>query len=340
MAGGGTHSTVADCTARKGQAARATPFDGLVGCAAAARPAAAAPPLPIRVHRLEHLERADQVLVDPHHRARVVKVAAIVWRGEDGDEAPVAKELVPIFHHLVRAHDQVEVVPLEEGVHAVGSKRVRDTAVVLSPARHVDVRVGPEQVAEQARVWHLERPLQRRDVARRDKVRRETAVEAKDALVDERGEGQPVEELLELLPQLDRVAALALVVEAVHAVDGGVLVVSAQQPDLVGVLDFERHQQEHALEPVGAAVDVVAEEDVARPLWSGGEAAEVEQPKQVRVLPMDVAHDLHRRLQLKQRRLAKTTSSAAATSAAASLSAMGTQVPGRALLTAMSRSMI
>ena len=35
------------------------------------------------------------------------------------------------------------------------TKRVRDTAVVLSPARHVDVRVGPEQVAEQARVWHL-----------------------------------------------------------------------------------------------------------------------------------------------------------------------------------------
>eukprot|EP00308_Calcidiscus_leptoporus_P017946 CAMPEP_0119374156 /NCGR_PEP_ID=MMETSP1334-20130426/29460_1 /TAXON_ID=127549 /ORGANISM="Calcidiscus leptoporus, Strain RCC1130" /LENGTH=188 /DNA_ID=CAMNT_0007392149 /DNA_START=957 /DNA_END=1523 /DNA_ORIENTATION=- len=69
---------------------------------------------------------------------------------------------------------------------------------------------------------------------------------AKDFILHNGSERQRVEQLLELFPQLHRVSSLAFVVEAVDAVDRCTLVVPTQQPDLVWVLDFERHEKEHA----------------------------------------------------------------------------------------------
>jgi hypothetical protein len=50
--------------------------------------------------RLEDLERAEQAGVDVHERASIVELAAVVWRGEDGDQLPVGEELVPVLHDL------------------------------------------------------------------------------------------------------------------------------------------------------------------------------------------------------------------------------------------------
>jgi hypothetical protein len=57
-------------------------------------------------------------------------------------------------------------------------------------------------------------------------------------LVYERRDGQAVEAVCEGPPEPDVVAPLALVVEAVDAVDGGALVVAAQQEEVLGVLDL------------------------------------------------------------------------------------------------------
>ena len=46
--------------------------------------------------------------------------------------------------------DEVQVVPVEELADNVGPEREGDPAVVLSPALHVLVGVGPQQVAQQA----------------------------------------------------------------------------------------------------------------------------------------------------------------------------------------------
>mmetsp|Transcript_50943 Transcript_50943/g.134763 ORF Transcript_50943/g.134763 Transcript_50943/m.134763 type:complete len:310 (-) Transcript_50943:693-1622(-) len=82
---------------------------------------------------LEDTEGAHQALVHRHHRARVVKLAAVVGGGEDGDELPVGEELVAVLDDLVRTHDQVVVVLLQELAHDVGAERVRHPAVILSP---------------------------------------------------------------------------------------------------------------------------------------------------------------------------------------------------------------
>lgn len=59
-----------------------------------------------------------------------------------------------------------------------------------------------------------------------------------DLLVNNRGNGQAVEAVGEGLPQLDVVTSLALIVEAVDAVDGRALVVAAQDEEVLRVLDL------------------------------------------------------------------------------------------------------
>lgn len=68
-----------------------------------------------------------------------------------------------------------------------------------------------------------------------------------DLLVDNGSNRQAVEAIGECLPQLDVVAALALIVEAVDAVDGSTLVVSSQDEEVLGVLDLVGEKQANGL---------------------------------------------------------------------------------------------
>lgn len=51
--------------------------------------------------------------------------------------------------------NKVHVVFVEELGDHVGAKGEGDPAVVLTPAQHILVRVGPQQVAEEALVRHI-----------------------------------------------------------------------------------------------------------------------------------------------------------------------------------------
>lgn len=61
---------------------------------------------------------------------------------------------------------------------------------------------------------------------------------SEDLLVNDGSNGQAVEAVGERLPQLDIVSALALVVEAVYAVDGCAFVVASQNKEVLRVLDL------------------------------------------------------------------------------------------------------
>lgn len=54
-----------------------------------------------------YLEGAHECLIDAHHGAGVVKLAAIVWGGEKRHQLPLRKEFVSILHHL-NTHTQRE----------------------------------------------------------------------------------------------------------------------------------------------------------------------------------------------------------------------------------------
>lgn len=153
-------------------------------------------------------------------------------------------------------------MPLKEARDDIRAERERNAPIVLAPARNVLVGIRPEKVAQETRLGYIGRPHDAPDLVHRLEVRRETAVHAKNLLVNNGRDRQAVEAVGERLPQLDVVSPLALVVEAVDAVDRGALVISSQDEEVLGVLDLVSKQEADRLERLLAAVDVVAEEEV------------------------------------------------------------------------------
>jgi hypothetical protein len=87
-------------------------------------------------------------------------------------------------------------------------------------------------------------------------------VHGEDLLVDNSGYRQAVEAVGKSLPELDVVAALALVVESVDTVDRGAFVVTAENEEVFGIFDLVRKQQADGLKGLLATVDVVSKEEV------------------------------------------------------------------------------
>ena len=264
--------------------------------------------------RTTNLEGAEQALVHAHHGAGIVELAAIVGGAEERHELTLGEELVAVLDDLVSTADEVHVVFLQEAGDDVWAKGERDTAVVLGPAGDVLVRIGPEQIAEETAVGDLEvdwsalgsgsdkrgadvffsptyisRAHDAADLLHRVQIGAQAAVHGEDLLVNDSRNGQAVEAVGECLPQLDVVATLALVVEAVDAVDRRALVVAAQDEEILGELDLVGKEQADGLERLLAAIYVVAEEEV---VGLGREAAILEEAEQVVVLPVDIAANL------------------------------------------------
>ena len=139
---------------------------------------------------------------------------------------------------------------------------------------------------------YVRRPHHAPDLLHGVQVRAQPTVHCEDLLIDDRRDRQAVEAVGEGLPQLDVVTSLALIVEAVDAVDGRALVVAAQDEEVLWVLDLVREQQADRLERLLAPVYVVAEEEVIGLWW---ETAVLEEAEEVVVLAVDVTTDLQLR---------------------------------------------
>jgi hypothetical protein len=112
-------------------------------------------------------------------------------------------------------------------------------------------------------VRHLLDPVQSPDVIESVDAGGQTAVQAEDLVVDEGGEGQVVEEVGEVLPDVGvAVLAQTLVVEAVDLSDLAGLVVATKNGDALRVSNLESDEEGDGLDGVVATVDVVA--------WGGG----------------------------------------------------------------------
>jgi hypothetical protein len=98
-------------------------------------------------------------------------------------------------------------------------------------------------------------------------------MDAKDFVIDYRSNGETVEALDKLLPELQRIPSFALVVKAVNSIDGPTFVISSQKEEIFRVLNLIGEQQANDLQVLLPSVDVVAEEKVVRFRW---EAADLE----------------------------------------------------------------
>jgi hypothetical protein len=116
-------------------------------------------------------------------------------------------------------------------------------------------------------------------------------VHCEDLFVNDSGDGQAVEAVGKSLPQLDVIPSLTLVVESVDAVDGGALVVTAKDEEVLGIFDLVCKEQANRLERLLATVYVVAKEEIVGLRW---ETAILEETEQIVVLTVNVTTDLVR----------------------------------------------
>lgn len=129
----------------------------------------------------------------------------------------------------------------------------------------------------------------------------QAAVQAEDLAVDQGSQGQVVEQVREILPDVG-VAVLpeTLVVESVDLGDLAGLVVAAQYRDALAIADLEGHEQGDGLDGVVSSVDVVAHEEVIR-VWRF--ATNPEELHEIVKLSVNVTADGDRALHLLDVRL-------------------------------------
>jgi len=207
------------------------------------------------------------------------------------------EELVPILHDLVSSADEIEVVAVQEFGHHVSPVGETHPAIILAPSVNIFVGVGPEEITEKTCVGNVGGPHYATNLLHRLKIGTETAVAAENLLVDDGCNGETVEAVGERLPELDVVPPLAFVVESVYPVDAGALVVSAEQEEILGILDLVSEKEADGLERLLTPVHVVPEEEV---VGFRGEPAVLEQTKEVRELTVDVAADFERRFEFQE----------------------------------------
>ena len=191
---------------------------------------------------LEDLERTHQSFVYTHHSTRIVEFTAVVGSRKERHQLAPGKELVAVLHDLVGTANEIEVVLVQELSHNVFAKGERDTPVVLAPSVNFLVGVRPEKIAQEARVGDIGGSDNALHLVEAGELGAETSVHAENLFVNDSGAGKAVEAIRKGLPQFDSEAALALVVKSVDAVDGGALVVAAENEEVLRVLDLVSEQ--------------------------------------------------------------------------------------------------
>ncbi|KAH9380234.1 hypothetical protein HPB48_022782 [Haemaphysalis longicornis] len=173
--------------------------------------------------------------------------------------------------------------------------------VAFSAVLGVLVPIRPHEVTLEACVgdvcWSHDIP----DLLYALEAGRHSPVATDDPLIGDGSNGQAIGAVSEGHPQVHVVPALALVVEALDAVDERALVVASDQEDVLRVLDLQRQEEADGLQGLPASVHVVSEEEA---VGLRRDATLLQEPQRVGALAVDVAEDPDRRLQLKQGRLA------------------------------------
>jgi len=108
---------------------------------------------------------------------------------------------------------------------------------------------------------------------------------AKNFLIDESCDRQAVKHVTEDAPESNGVTSLAFVVEAVNTVDLGTFMVSSEEEEVLGVLNFVAKKQTHRLDRLLSSVNVIAQEKIVCLRW---EPSVLKYSQQIVVLTMYV----------------------------------------------------
>ena len=91
-------------------------------------------------------------------------------------------------------------------------------------------------------------------------VRAQATVHAQNLFIDERGGRQRVKAVRKCLPQAHGESPLALIVKPVNPIDGGALVIPAQQEEVLRIPNLVREEEANCLKRLSAPIDVIPQE--------------------------------------------------------------------------------
>mmetsp|Transcript_19392 Transcript_19392/g.56728 ORF Transcript_19392/g.56728 Transcript_19392/m.56728 type:complete len:305 (+) Transcript_19392:329-1243(+) len=226
------------------------------------------------------------MLIHLHDGRLIAAAVAVIGRREDGHDVHLVTPIVAVHDQLMGPADQIEavlVIPLLRNVLAEGESGPAGADAPAAPF----VRIAPEEVAHGSLVGHLLHSIQLPHVIERIDGRAEAAVEAKDAVLHERRQGEVVEEIREHLPHVGRaVLPNALVVEAVHLRDLAGFVIAPEDKDSIGIADLEADQHGDGFDGVISPIDVIPHEEV---VGIGRRSADAVQLHEIVPLAVNVA---------------------------------------------------
>ena len=131
----------------------------------------------------------DAVVVERNKRAFVSHLVAVVRGAENGYQAPVVVDFVPLVLHFVRPHDELQIVIRQKLLCHVRPERHADAAVRRVPPRQ-SPGVAPQPLAEQPAFGWFREPVDFPQLRDRHAVAREkTAVHDEHLLRKHRAQG-------------------------------------------------------------------------------------------------------------------------------------------------------
>ena len=70
----------------------------------------------------QHLKWAHESFVNGHHSPRIVKFSTVIRRTEHRHQLPSRKELISIFHHLMRSYNEIKVLRISHQIQTSNSR--------------------------------------------------------------------------------------------------------------------------------------------------------------------------------------------------------------------------
>lgn len=107
----------------------------------------------------------------------------------------------------MRSANQVQIVLVEKLRDDFSPEREAHSAIVLSPAHRLLVRIRPEQIAQQTLIRYVCRSHDATNLLHRLQIGRQSTVAAEDLLVDDSSDREAVETIGEGFPEFDVVSS-------------------------------------------------------------------------------------------------------------------------------------
>lgn len=142
------------------------------------------------------IERWDRGQCTSEHKCNMQKQQRIydsedipvIWCRKDRDESSLGKELVTILNDLVGSADKIQIMFFQELRHNIRAECEGHTTIVLTPAFQLLIRIGPQKIANDARIRDICGTHESANLIHGVMFGRETAVHAEDLLVHNGGD--------------------------------------------------------------------------------------------------------------------------------------------------------